>query len=112
DFLTDENFIKYCLREEAEVIMYWEKVITDQPELAEIIHQAESLFIVLALKIDPLEKQRELDKLKFAIESESLSEPIVTENPQRIIRFKPKYAWLSAVAAILICIGVYSLFNS
>ncbi|WP_316816170.1 FecR family protein [Pedobacter nyackensis] len=112
DFLTDESFIKYCLREDPEVLKYWEAVLKNQPELAGTIHQAESLFMVLALKVDPIEKEKELDKLKFVIENETLADAVDSEIPQRIVRFKPKYAWLSAAAAaILIGIGVYSVMN-
>lgn len=111
DFLTDESFIKYCLREDPEVVMYWEEVLKNQPELTNIIQQAESLFMVLAIRVDPLEKEKELEKLKFAIEAETFVDSSVTEIPQHIVRFKPKYAWLSAAAAILICIGVYSVMD-
>jgi len=111
DFLTDENFIKYCLREDPEVVMYWEGILKEHPELTDIIQQAESLFMVLALKVDPAEKEKELEKLKLAIETETFADPVVIESPQRIVRFKRKYAWLSAAAAILICIGVYPLMN-
>lgn len=111
DFLTDESFIKYCLREDPEALMYWEGVLKNQPELADTIHQAESLFMVLALKVDPVEKEKELEKLKFAIENETFAVDVDTEIPQKIVRFKSKYAWLSAAAAILICIGVYSVMD-
>lgn len=111
DFLTDESFIRYCLKEDGEAIAYWEEVLQKQPELRDVIQQAESLFIVLAIKVDPVEKEKELNKLKFAIENEALEEVAETEIPQETVRFKPKYAWLSAAAAILICIGVYSVMD-
>ncbi|TKC61210.1 DUF4974 domain-containing protein [Pedobacter hiemivivus] len=110
DFLTDESFIKYCLREDAEVLSYWEEVIHQHPELSDTINKAESLFLIFALKVDPAEKQKELEKLKLVIENDEYIDISVTEIPQRIVPFK-KYAWLSAAAAILICIGTYFLLN-
>lgn len=110
DFLTDESFIKYCLREDAEVVSYWEEVIHLHPELADTINKAESLFMIFALKVDPAEKQRELEKLKLVIESDEYNYTSETENPQRIVPVR-KYVWLSAAAAILICVGTYFLLN-
>lgn len=110
DFLTDENFIKYCLREDPEVVSYWEDVIRQHPELSDTINKAESLFLIFALKVDSAEKQKELEKLKLVIESDEHINPSVRDTPQRIVPFR-KYAWLSAAAAILICIGTYFLLN-
>lgn len=107
DFLTDESFIKYCLREDSEVTSYWEGILKEHPELTDIIQEAESLFMVLALKVDPKEKQKELEKLKVSIESITHNDQVFEEEAIRLVRFKPLYAWLSAAAAILICIGVY-----
>lgn len=111
DFLTDESFIGYCLKEEPEVVAYWEGILKQHPELTAIIQQAESLFLVLALKVDPQEKQNELEKLKNRIESTELADPVFEEDTQPIVRFKPMYAWLSAAAVLLICIGIYWSMN-
>ncbi|WP_214226722.1 FecR family protein [Pedobacter sp. B4-66] len=109
DFLTDESFVKFCLRDNQEDIVFWENLLNQNPELSEKIHQAESLFFLLSVKIDPQEKERELSKLKSSIEHLQISESEHT--PVKTIRLKSGTFWFSSAAAILICIGVYALMN-
>lgn len=109
DFLTDESFIKYCLRDNGEDIAFWENILIQYPELSPSIHQAESLFFLLSIKIDPQEKERELLKLKSTIEQ---LEALSSENvPTKTVRLKSKALWFSAAAAILIGIAAYGLLT-
>ncbi|SHG80055.1 FecR family protein [Pedobacter caeni] len=109
DFLTEESFVNYCLGTPQEDVLFWKKIIKEQPELKERIDKARTLFFLLAVKVDPVEKQKELNKLKLVIEGmQNIAEP-TTELPQR--NFIGRTSWISIAAAILLCIGVYALFN-
>lgn len=109
DFLTDESFVKYCLRDNQQDIAFWENIAIKYPELSPAIHQAESLFFLLSIKIDPQEKERELFKLKSSIEQ---LEATAAENVStKTIRLKSRAIWFSSAAAILIGIAAYALMN-
>lgn len=109
DFLTDESFVKYCLRDNHQDIAFWENILIRYPELSTKIHQAESLFFLLSVKIDPQEKEQELSKLKSSIEHLQTLES--EQIPAKTIRLKSRTLWFSSAAAILIAIGAYALLN-
>lgn len=109
DFLTEESFVNYCLRDNQQDITFWENVVMTHPELSSKIRQAESLFFLLSIKIDPQEKEIELLKLKSSIEQlEALSSD---QEPTKTTRLKSRALWFSSAAAILIAIGTYALLN-
>jgi ferric-dicitrate binding protein FerR (iron transport regulator) len=109
DFLTEESFVNYCLGGPQEDVLFWKNILKEQPELEEKIYKAKTLFFLLAVKIDPREKQEELNKLKLVIEGAEQEAGLIEEVPLR--RLMSRSSWISIAAAILLCIGVYALFN-
>jgi transmembrane sensor len=107
DFLSDESFIGYCLNENAEYVLQWEGVLINQPELKEIISSAKALFYLLSVKVNPLDKELELLKLKSAIESNETANILPAEVSSKKTPVTKWYTWLSAAAVLLICIGVF-----
>ncbi|WP_316819405.1 FecR family protein [Pedobacter gandavensis] len=109
DFLTEDTFLNYCLGNDQEAVLFWENIIQTHPELEERILKARTLFYLLAVKVDPQEKEQELQKLKMVIEQlgEALPEQHLPANqpPSR------KLSWISIAATVLIAVGVYALFN-
>lgn len=119
DFLTEDTFLNYCLGNDEKAVLYWEHIKSTYPELEERILKARTLFFLLAVKVDPLEKQQELNKLKMAIdqleENTSAAAPVQEiGNPVPIIRkfwLQTKKSRMAAAAAILIAIGTYAMLD-
>ncbi|AOM76502.1 FecR family protein [Pedobacter steynii] len=109
DFLTEESFVNYCLGAPEEDVSFWKKILKEQPELEERTRKARILFFLLAVKVDPLEKQQELDKLKLVIERTEQKSESIEEAPVR--RIMSRSTWISIAAAILIGIVGYALFH-
>lgn len=101
DFLTDDSFVNYCLRKNPDDVLLWENVLKKQPELSGIIDQATAMYYLLSVKVNPIEREAELLKLKA----------IIAPAQQQTSRLSKRLAWFSAAAAILICIGIYSVIN-
>lgn len=113
DFLTDESFVNYCLRTNSEDqtskdILFWENLLISQPELVPKVRQAESLFFLLSLKVDPLEKQQELLKLQNAIEGEQSYQEDLQPGKRRLYS---RTIWFSVAAAIVLCVAGYALMQ-
>lgn len=119
DFLTEDTFLNYCLGNDQEAVVYWEHIKNTYPELEERILKARTLFFLLAVKVDPLEKQQELNKLKMAIDQLEENTPAATSipemgKPEPILRklwFQTKTSWMAAAAAIVIAIGTYAMLD-
>ncbi|ALL08568.1 hypothetical protein AQ505_25755 [Pedobacter sp. PACM 27299] len=121
DFLTEDTFLDYCLGNDQEAVLYWEHIKNTYPELEERILKARTLFFLLAVKVDPLEKEQELNKLKMVIDQleetagTAIPSPMQEmENPQPIRRklwFQTKISWISVAAAIVIAIGTYAMLD-
>jgi transmembrane sensor len=108
DLLTDESFINYCLCKNPEDVQVWENVLSVHPELTEKVEQAKKLIFLLSVKASPAEKTAELNKLRAKIEVDEQATEEVLNKRSGIIR---KLTWISAAAAVLICIGAYFLFD-
>ncbi|WGQ07931.1 FecR domain-containing protein [Pedobacter gandavensis] len=119
DFLTEDTFLNYCLGNDQKAVLYWEHIRNTYPELEDRILKARTLFFLLAVKVDPLEKQQELNKLKMAIDRLEENSPAAVpiheiESPEPIIRklwFQTKTSWITVAAAIVIAIGTYALLD-
>lgn len=109
DFLTEESFVNYCLGSPQEDVLFWKNILYQQPELEERIYKAKALFFLLAVKVDPREKEQELNKLKLVIETSKEKVGLIEEIPVR--RLMSRSSWISIAAAILICIGTYVLVH-
>lgn len=110
DLLTDEHFIKYCLREESEAVAFWEETLGRHPELVAKSAQAERLFFILSVKLDPKEKEQQLLKLRQRLEP-PLAEVAEEETQTKRVRFGSLRTWISAAAAILICVGIFTIIS-
>lgn len=134
DFLTEDTFLNYCLGNDQEAVLFWENIKNTHPELEERILKARTLFYLLAVKVDPLEKEQELQKLKMVIDQlEETSSTIKKANPSTVISspiqetfpeqeipiyqtqrrklWEKRTSWISIAATLLIAVGVYALFN-
>lgn len=119
DFLTEDTFLNYCLGNDQKAVLYWEHIRNTYPELEDRILKARTLFFLLAVKVDPLEKQQELNKLKMTIDRLEENSPAAVpipemESPEPIIRklwFQTKTSWIAVAAAIVIAIGTYAMLN-
>jgi transmembrane sensor len=108
DLLADESFINYCLLKNPEDVLVWEDILTAHPELAENAGQAKKLLFLLSVKASPAEKTAELNRLRAKIEGDEQSLDDAPGKRSGIIR---KLSWISAAAAVLICIGGYFFFD-
>lgn len=114
DFLTDESFVNYCLRNNEEDTRFWEDLLMLHPHLSAPASKAEELFFKLSVRVSPKEKQQELEKLKSIIENATLAPPLIALLPVaegRSKRLLGRPAWFSIAASLLICIGVYTMIN-
>lgn len=103
DLLTDEHFISYCLQETPEAVAFWKNILKQNPALASKSAEAEQLFFILSVKLSPDEKAKELSKLKYSIEQ--------GEEESTLRRGSALRTWISAAAAILICVGMFAVFS-
>jgi len=116
DFLTDDTFINYCKGTPAGDVQFWSELKTQHPELAVNMGQAEQLFVLLSLGVDPQMKVRELQKLQAVIEQQEENDhqyPRAVETaaaPRRMFS-KLRVAWFSSAAAVLLCIGTYAILQ-
>jgi transmembrane sensor len=101
DYLTDDSFINYCLETDKNDILFWNNLIVEYPEIAVKIKEAKALFFLLAIKVNPLDKEQELLKLKTSID------PAPVKTKVTISRF----AWYAVAASILLFIGIYAVIS-
>ncbi|HKG06124.1 MAG TPA: FecR domain-containing protein [Pedobacter sp.] len=111
DLLTDENFIKYCLRKQSEDVVFWQNVLIQHPSLVSMSAEAEKIFFMLSVKLSPQEKASELLKLKQSIEQTDVLETVAPNYETKKIKLPGLHTWISAAAAILICIGIVSIIS-
>lgn len=109
DFLTDERFVNYCLGTDEADIRHWERVVRDHPDLARPVKEAKAMILFMAIKADDDEKDRELGRLKRAIEAER-DAPVYQKVRQyglsRVAR-----RWLSVAATLLLMGSAYLIFT-
>lgn len=109
DFLTDETFLNYCKKSNGEDLRFWNELKAAHPGLSAHMEQAEQLFLLLSVAVDPEVKAQELQKLKDVIEaSANTSDP--DTSPVKVFS-RVRLAWFSAAAAILLCIGTYTIIQ-
>lgn len=120
DFLTEDSFLNYCLENDQEAVLFWENIKNTHPELEERILKARTLFYLLAVKVDPLEKEQELDRLKMAIDQLEESSVVIPSRiqetptynaPTRKLWFNTRRSWISIAATFLVTIGIYAILN-
>lgn len=100
DFLVEESFVNYCFQLNDEDVLYWENVLIEQPALIDKINQAKDLCLMLSVRVDNIEKDLALGKLKEAIDkldhgSKSKKEKV------RLLTNKTK-RWLSIAASLFV----------
>ena len=70
DFITDESFINYCLRNSTVDVLFWQKWISAHPEKNSIVKEAENTIRNFSLTLPEKEYQEELAKIRNAIRPE------------------------------------------
>jgi len=98
DFLSEESFINYCLNRNPEDVLFWQNLQETHPEIKERVVEATNLFYLLSIKIDPADKEKELQKLKAVIE------PSVNGSS---INW---HLWRAIAAIFLVCVGIAVFF--
>ncbi len=107
DLLTDERFVNYSLRRNDEDIAYWEGILSERPQLAQLADEAKRLVLLLGVKADDATKQAELRRLKAA-----LGAPAKEGYQQRVHRLsRSAKRWLATAAAVLLFGCAYLLVN-
>ena len=70
DFITDETFVNYCLRDNDNDIIFWRKWIADHPEKNSLVKEAENTVRSFSFTLPEEEYQEELSKITHAIHPE------------------------------------------
>lgn len=71
DFITDETFINYCLRNNPDDIIFWQKWIISHPEKKLLVIESENTVRSYSLTLPEEEYQQELSKITHALYRES-----------------------------------------
>ena len=71
DFITDETFINYCLRNNPDDIIFWQRWIAVHPEKNLLVKESEKTVRNFSLTLPEKEYQEELSKITHALYPES-----------------------------------------
>ena len=71
DFITDETFINYCLRNNPDDIIFWQRWIAAHPEKNLLVKESEKTVRNFSLTLPEKEYQEELSKITHALYPES-----------------------------------------
>jgi transmembrane sensor len=71
DFITDETFVNYCLRNNPDDIIFWKKWIADHPEKILLVEESENTIRNFSFTLPEEEYQEELSKITRALRPES-----------------------------------------
>ena len=71
DFITDETFINYCLRNNPDDIIFWQKWIAGHPEKNLLVKESENTVRSFSFTLPEKEYQEELSKITHALYPES-----------------------------------------
>ena len=71
DFITDESFINYCLRNNPDDIIFWQKWIAGHPEKNLLVKESENTVRSFSFTLPEKEYQEELSKITHALYPES-----------------------------------------
>ena len=111
DFITDETFINYCLRNNPDDIIFWRKWIAAHPEKNLLVKESENTVRSYSFTLPEEEYQQELSKITHALYPESGTSGFRSvfrifhwNKPYSIRKKKRKNArrWMIPLAIILI----------
>ena len=108
DFLTDESFIKYCLRSDDPDVDFWEAWINTNPVNKDNFNQAVTLFTVLNGGRSP--SQLDADNNSFEIRLRDHVRPTQGGPAPSLYRKRRRLFFLGAAAAVLFIISSAALF--
>lgn len=101
DFLTNESFLNYCLRKNADDIYFWEQWLKENPEKKDRVEEAKKLFFLIQDDIKfRKEHKAELEEFKSQFrEHLKATTPVVRRLPLRNIL---RYAAVAATVILVI----------
>lgn len=98
DFLTDDSFVNYCLRNNAPDIVFWERWIIEHPERKKVVNEAVTLFSTL--NGGWTSGQLEQDYSAFGL---LLQEHVASKEQQKPVKkFSSGNKWIAAAAILAI----------
>lgn len=104
NLLTDESFINFCYGTDQNDIQFWEDKLAANPDAAGNIEQARELCLLLAVKVSPVEKQIQLNKLKHELEQVGV---LQLQKKTISIKVKQLWVWASVAASFLLFTTIY-----
>ncbi|MFZ1805768.1 MAG: FecR domain-containing protein [Cyclobacteriaceae bacterium] len=107
DFISDDSFVRYYLKENEQDIFFWEKWIDEHPEKYKEISAAKQLLEILSLGLPKNELDEELNKMKHHLDNKvtlenrslKITPPLVSK-----MKVKPNRNKIYRIAAALIFI--------
>lgn len=110
DFLADESFQRYCLRQSDLDIQLWKDYQKKYPHKKELIDEAKALVCILTVRETTTKEELSIFKNRFYRENEYLLDRNTSDGKVRSVRFK-KILWTSVAASLFLIAGVaYKFF--
>lgn len=110
DFLLNDSFIRYCLQSDQQDIQFWENWILHNPGKQTDVTEAKKLLFSLGIRLTPVEKEHEFQKLKQLIEESIAEEKQNGQHPVVAMPVRRKARWfVAAAAACLLFVAGYAV---
>ncbi|MFK7981564.1 MAG: FecR family protein [Saprospiraceae bacterium] len=109
--VASEHFQNHCLNPTAESVQYWEQQLFQYPEKREIIEEAKTLVLALAMKPSDEEVSAAFLDFKKVIEQQQIKQPTkLVALPRQQKSKKSSLITIAATILFVLSIGVWQFF--